>query len=742
MGNRYRAGLLAAGLSISTGIAQVVPNYVKTKTYDDKGNAQVAISYIDGLKRSVQTVGYAELDGEIISHTTILSSVYYDAFGKDWLSTLPFPDASKRQYIPLINSAVLHGNPSECPFLSAINNYYSVSGRNAEGYPYSESQRDQDLTGRLKSAGVPGRTYSLDQTNGHPGTYWYFGTKPGITIDANVDERGLILPSKFPSIGTLPRKLADNPTLFLTVIQNADGRFSQELKDGFGNSILQWADIGNGDTAISRIAYDILGTKLSETPPSEDGTNDVGSSAAVHDTRGGTLSAFTPDAGTVEYLYNSGGQIKCSRNAVQAISNNCYTVLNYDAFGRMVEIGINATDRSWPPNELDERFAISLRQLNFYDNAAGLGNYVSDDILSTLSFTNGKIVASIAFDENAVVAAIDIFSYDAIGRIARKYKLIQGQEVRIFDFTYDEHNDKPLEASLRNCLTCSPNAIQDYEYDSWGNLSKVFMNGKLKVEYIYDDLNRLSHKYFYSTDGTTRIEDISYDRTVQNWLQQIKTNINADLFSENLWYGEIDQAPSGTQPRYSGAISASVTKQLRSSTETFQKNLSYLYDGLDHLTAVKGSALPADPNVEECLAYYKDGRIKEKYVGTSTIPSDNKREYQYEYNSLYEPTKKRNQVGFVTNSNGQATNNYIYDLNGNLILDKAKKMSIQYNWRDLPIRFSFFSGTLPSIVQSDDVARTGDLITSYLLQHCDRLSSVEMSYDAAGNRVRKAVRKL
>jgi hypothetical protein len=105
----------------------------------------------------------------------------------------------------------------------------------------------------------------------------------------------------------------------------------------------------------------------------------------------------------------------------------------------------------------------------------------------------------------------------------------------------------------------------------------------------------------------------------------------------------------------------------------------------------------------------------------------------------------------LKNTSGSTSDaDYIYDKHGNLVVDKNKKMVIEYDWRDMPIAFRFYS----SIPTSIGVSASGqyEFASSELLkdlyQHMVKkastptsgvtlLSQVTMCYDASGNRVLK-----
>ncbi len=74
--------------------------------------------------------------------------------------------------------------------------------------------------------------------------------------------------------------------------------------------------------------------------------------------------------------------------------------------------------------------------------------------------------------------------------------------------------------------------------------------------------------------------------------------------------------------------------------------------------------------------------------------------------------------------------NYLYNKNGSMVVDKSKKMIIHYNWNSKPETIYFYN-TLPDDVE--DLWRSEDLTGGNI----QLLKTVVMIYDANGNRVQK-----
>jgi RHS repeat-associated protein len=118
-------------------------------------------------------------------------------------------------------------------------------------------------------------------------------------------------------------------------------------------------------------------------------------------------------------------------------------------------------------------------------------------------------------------------------------------------------------------------------------------------------------------------------------------------------------------------------------------------------------------------SYLNDGRVLQKHEGA----------YQDRWgNYIYEGVT--NKLSYI-DSAGTQTHNLIYDNNGNMVFDLSKKMAIEYDWRNMPVKFTIFSSISGTISTWQDVV---DYITN---NHDLVTSEVVMTYDASGNRVKK-----
>jgi hypothetical protein len=102
--------------------------------------------------------------------------------------------------------------------------------------------------------------------------------------------------------------------------------------------------------------------------------------------------------------------------------------------------------------------------------------------------------------------------------------------------------------------------------------------------------------------------------------------------------------------------------------------------------------------------------------------------YRYEENS--------NRLSYIENhpkKGGSPGNpNFMYDPNGNMVIDKSKNLVITYDWRDMAVSFRFYS-RLPDLAELNwSTLHQLDSRTDLAL-----LSEVIMIYDADGNRVLK-----
>lgn len=257
--------------------------------------------------------------------------------------------------------------------------------------------------------------------------------------------------------------------------------------------------------------------------------------------------------------------------------------------------------------------------------------------------------------------------------------------------------------------------IQDYyTYDHMHRLLSHTQKEKNKAheEMIvynkYDELGQLVQKKVGDVKGasyvaTTGLQTIDYTFNVRGWLKGINDvgddlSASNDLFTFGINYNTADLA--GTTTLYNGNIAETHWK-----TKTDNKIRSYAYD-YDALNRLQNAnyvtpyayGLEANPTVAEGynegnIKYDKNGNIErlERYglKGTDQIDLIDDLVYEYEEysNKLVSVTDNGYTDGFTDGNIG--TDDYQYDANGNMTLDRNKGIAnISYNYLNLPTRIT------------------------------------------------------
>jgi RHS repeat-associated protein len=219
------------------------------------------------------------------------------------------------------------------------------------------------------------------------------------------------------------------------------------------------------------------------------------------------------------------------------------------------------------------------------------------------------------------------------------------------------------------------------------------------------------------------------------------TQANADLFSQNINYNNVDAAFQAT-PQYNGNISATSWKIAGRAIQGY----GYTYDDLDRMTEAKyyditpptgnvaglPTSFSSDFKYNEKLTYDKRGNILT--LQRNGLNGGSWTNYNYTsatygmIDNMNYTINDKNQVekildaslltfGFKSSNNVNAPQ-YVYDANGNMISDLNKRITnIEYNYLNLPqkITISIKAGT---------TYRTGSIV---------------FVYDASGVKLRKIV---
>jgi len=272
-------------------------------------------------------------------------------------------------------------------------------------------------------------------------------------------------------------------------------------------------------------------------------------------------------------------------------------------------------------------------------------------------------------------------------------------------------------------------------HGAWGDIRlNVTTEQQKLMEYSYNELGQLSSKsHTLNAPGEEDIVNNKYN--VRGWLTMIKSYKKDGWvnFVELLAYNEGDSLfniyNSAAHPQYNGNLAMSRTywSSLPGSSMNYSTgDYYYKYDAANRLL-VSDNQLSHD-TLDEAFAYDAAGRITKKRDGSTDVSSAYNRKYKYD------AVNKNSRLQCIENHpTKDNANNFVYDLNGNMVLDRSKNMVIDYDWRDMPIRFRFYNAIPSQSLTYIDVANNA-LASRAQTQ---LVSTVEMWYDAGGNRVTK-----
>jgi RHS repeat-associated protein len=230
---------------------------------------------------------------------------------------------------------------------------------------------------------------------------------------------------------------------------------------------------------------------------------------------------------------------------------------------------------------------------------------------------------------------------------------------------------------------------------------------QLLAENTYDELGKLISKKVGNTSATP-LQKVDYSYNIRGWIKTINNPTAlqqgtdpADLFGFKMNYNTLDGNTAVANKLYNGNIAETFW-----STATdggFVRNYGYKYDNLNRLKdATYQKSNLVTRMYDENLTYDKNGNILtlkrngDNDAQTGAFAIDNL-SYAYATNS--------NKLMSVTDTPASATSgfkdgnttgdDYVYDANGNMIVDKNKKITaITYNHLNLPTKIVFPTGNI------------------------------------------------
>lgn len=479
----------------------------------------------------------------------------------------------------------------------------------------------------------------------------------------------------------------------------------------------------------------------------------------------------TPDAGVQEFIYNSKGQLRLSRNAKQATNPLRYSYTKYDELGRAIEVG--ETQANGHPTNLDDvgsgSFPTSLlseRTLTYYSTAAAGATYLGDGT-TVQSYLQNRVSYSISDMDGNIATTTDqvktVYSYDPHGNAKWIQQNVPSVAAKYIRYEYDLYSGNVVRLLYNE--NKEDRFFYRYEYDEDNRIKQVFSS---RDGYIWEGDARYgyyAHGPMSRTEiGEDRIQGIDYVYTIHGWLKAMNhpslnsandpsadggSGVNAtvarDVFGMALGYYKGDFNKSGSvfhstaadklwdnsRPQggslYNGNIANWVTTigSTAGGTQYANQQTGYLYR-YDRLNRIKLAAFryessgwqtPAGQQYNTGYSYDPNGNLKTLYRYGHTGLMD-QLTYVYYGAGTSTPTNRLQRVtdqaasGSYANDidNQAASNNYSYDGTGNLAGDISEGLTVQW--------------TVYGKVKQ--VTNTNGKVIKFL-------------YDAAGNRVQKEV---
>lgn len=700
-------------------LTRIQPGFITVKTYADQGVAPVIRHIVpDGFGALAQS------QLELGNQSFLVSSNIEDGSGFPTKEIKPY--VLKVQDIPPDQRTAqpFQYEPMECEdVIRKANSYYdgSVPAKpSADGYAYSEIIYEPQPGVQVAAQGGPGIEYSADVAmGGHPQKMWRFGVMTPESFIANTGLTDAALNSKESEAGSEYR---------LAVIRDPNGNYSQVIEDLFGNVVSRWGAPNLSDATsriVSKAEYDIFGRVTYDIPP----LGSAYQSEFVQSVAGDMVSEKTPDAGVTVYRHDSLGRVRFVKTAKHVALDSRpggkkhFIMFSYDALGRLSAVSEHSGTHSFElpdiPFVSGEGDSLVLKRFYFDDftltDLQGLGFSAPvaalQSVAEDVKVHPGQLAAAVSFGPGAHKTA-DIFSSDSRGFLKAQYRFMPGNvPIQKFEFAYDAEG-KVVQEDYYNGFDEStgdwiPENNRETVYDALTRTQEIKVDGDRRFAYEYQENGPLAKEKLYVPGQAQVLEEVAYQYTLQDWVKRIATPGATPRFSAELDYGDL----------FNGNIQRTEFAYQINPTTRSLKDYQFQYDGVDRLTDTK----TATDSVYATYRYDAQGRFTRKKEAESDLPA-----YAY--------PEGKNQVSRIPGhvAKGQP-NAYVYDPDGNMVLDRSKKMTVDYDALGQAIAFRTYLNLPTTTLTWEDVEN--DRLRTHLGQVL--LETVEMAYDAFGQRVWK-----
>ncbi|AFD06653.1 RHS repeat-associated core domain protein [Solitalea canadensis DSM 3403] len=664
-----------------------VPGIIDEAGLANRSTCEISqtIQYFDGLGRPLQTV---QTKGSPLLND-IVQPFEYDAFGREAKKYLPYVDATGNGSYKNIVPGTTVGS-----FYAAPNPSTLAANIARTGYPFAETQFEASPLNRVKQQGAAGEAWQLLNTS---------ITESGHTIKTeygtNAANEVKLWTVKTDGTGATATFYEPNQ-FYKTTLTDENGNKTIEYKDKEGKVVLKQAEGG----LQTQYVYDDFGNLRYVIPPAVTATsiteNDVTFNELIYayhyDGRQRVVEKKIPAKGWEFIVYNKLDQVVLTQDAVQrnkAADEWLFT--KYDALGRVVMTGlykdggnitvltsnvkrielqarVDTLSKVWesrPTGDYSNNsFPTSIADtytVNYYDNYAFTGNpfgaQTGTQSLMTRSLLTGTKVKVL---DGGSTYLWTVNFYDKEGRViqSKSTNYLSGQDV--VDNTYDFPGQLQLTKRTHTVSGKAPLEITTrYEYDHMGRRIDTYekigsASEVLLASYKYNELGQQIKKQLHSeNNGSSYLQAVDYAYNIRGWLK----SSTAPKFSMSLKYEDAATA----YKQYNGNIG----EMNYTGPSSGAKNFQYSYDKLNRLT----NAVSTGNLLNETLTYDVMGNIKSlNRTGTGYG------------NTTYEYLKNGMNSNQLQSTAGNIIASYGYDVNGNLLTDSKKGITLAYNYLNLP----------------------------------------------------------
>jgi YD repeat-containing protein len=680
-------------------------NTYKGAIWHDRANfyeLNIIKTFADGLGRDIQTLQRESSGG-------IKTGILYDFAGRVSKVTKPF-SASDTSFVL---------DP-----ISAANTWYSQTAGNHPAYYFNASSKEYDTD-----------PYAFAETDYYPDPLnrvknQYF---PGTAFSKNDPDKKYVknyyTTNAANELGFAANKVLETRTL------DENNVLTEIFTDTFGNKAGVRVDSANATPSDSTklatlFQYNILNNLTKIVPPKAFQTNGNTPSLTsplctnlTYNTLGQLTSRQTPDAGTDSSYYDKKGNLRFVKDAKGA-AGNYFIYYKYDNLNRKIEEGTTTPASG-----------------NFKQSNADLPAYPTTGYTFKAKFQYD----STTYGANGIQRNLR-GRLDAIEYVSDRFPLQKGY---IF-YSYDNNgNVEWIDQYIPTSNSTTLNTRTDYQYDALGKVIKIYFRRTFPpgaspdafyVWYDYDALGRLEKvssntanvkpttagaQYTYWPSGQIRrlalgnnLQGMDYLYNSRDWLTQINshfllankdpgndsTTVTKDRFGEIIGYNKQKYIASDADyiadftAQFNGNISwLTLNTDWPATNPDTATGLVFKYDKANRLT--KGNwgnlAAPTSTNWSATNRYDLTGITYDRNGNLTAMTRRN--QTGVATSMTYNYIANTNKLHQVAGLNGQGTNNYVYDQNGNMTKDIVKLGSgstITYDYRNLPTQVPIQSNTI------------------------------------------------